>query len=73
MHTVAKTAVWGFATMYIDYMVFSKQWVIADDSPLNNAFFVLNILVLGFLFGERAVRNVLPIILPMFQRKEIAQ
>lgn len=51
----------GFAVFYWDWMVFSGDWVIADNSKTELTFFIVNILVLGFLFGERAVQNVLPI------------
>ncbi|MBN1930730.1 MAG: hypothetical protein JW786_03885 [Desulfobacterales bacterium] len=55
--------VWGFAVLYIDLMVFSGSggWKIEDDSPLSATFLALNILVLGFLFGERAIKNLLPL------------
>lgn len=53
--------IWGFATMYIDHQVFSGAWVISDEK-LQSAFWVLNLLVTGFLFGERAVKNVVPMV-----------
>jgi hypothetical protein len=54
--------IWGYLVIYMDIMVFSKAWHIEDDSMMEMAFLVINILVLGFLFGERAVKNVMPII-----------
>ena len=53
---------WGFATAYMDFMVFSGQWQIEAHTAKDAAFWSINLLVLGFLFGERAVRNVMPII-----------
>ncbi len=52
--------VWGFFTLFMDYLVFSGTWDLSDPQ-LKNAFFAINLLVLGFLFGERAVKNVMPL------------
>jgi hypothetical protein len=53
----------------MDVMVFSKRWDLSslagdskDMANLQSAFWVVNFLVLGFLFGERAVRNVMPLV-----------
>jgi hypothetical protein len=51
--------VWGFAVMWIDFNVFSGIWKL-ETEMLQNAFWLVNFLVLGFLFGERALQNVLP-------------
>ena len=57
--------VWGFAVLGLDYKVFSGQWNITSVGStaqwgLDDAFWLINFLVLGFLFGERALKNVLP-------------
>jgi len=57
----AQRPVWGFITIILDYMIFSGAWTLPEGSTLENCFFAINILVLGFLFGERAVKNVLPL------------
>jgi hypothetical protein len=54
----------GFGTIYMDYMVFSAAWKLSDGVQ-NNAFFMINLLVLAFLFGERALKNVAPLITDM--------
>jgi hypothetical protein len=67
--------VWGYAVLVIDFMVFSGSWSLADKTkqlgaeastivgqPIISAFWVINLLVLAVLFGERAVMNLLPII-----------
>lgn len=64
----AQRPVWGFATLYMDYMVFSGQWSGLTEQN-ESALWVINLLVLGFLFGERAVKNVGPIITQMIQKK----
>lgn len=58
----AQRPVWGFATLYLDYQVFSAGWNLTDGSQAASAFYIINILVLGFLFGERAIQNVLPML-----------
>ena len=70
--------VWGFALLYIDLNVLSGTWPIlkkgATDIAMNDtvasAFWFINILILGFLFGERAARNVVPMINKRFGKKE---
>lgn len=61
--------VWGFAVLYMDFMVFSGAWDLGATASgsgsevamdLQSAFWIVNFLVLGFLFGERAVKNVMP-------------
>ena len=51
----------GIFTLVMDYLVFSGAWTIAEGSRLESAFFAINLLVLGFLFGERAVKNLMPL------------
>ncbi len=61
----------GIYTLVMDFLVFSGSWDIPKDSRLESAFFAINLLVLGFLFGERAVRNVMPLLLAYFGKKEV--
>ena len=61
---------WGFAIMYMDYMVFSGAWELdATDKTKSSAFWIINFLVLGFLFGERAVKNVAPLVQNFMAKK----
>lgn len=60
----------GYGTMYLDYMVFSGAWKLADGVQ-NNAFFLINLLVLAFLFGERAIKNLAPLITDMLAAKAV--
>ena len=60
--------IFGFYTLIMDYLVFSGSWTIPEGSRLEAAFFAINLLVLGFLFGERTLKNVLPILLPYFAK-----
>lgn len=61
--------IFGFFTLIMDYLVFSGAWQIQENSRLESAFFAINLLVLGFLFGERAVKNVLPLFERYFKGK----
>lgn len=66
----AQRPVWGFATILMDYQVFSGAWPLKDGSQTAGAFYILNLLVLGFLFGERAIINVMPFITAMISAKK---
>lgn len=53
--------VWGFGVMWADVQWFSGQWGSLTDQQ-ESTLWVINLLVLGFLFGERAVKNVMPLV-----------
>ncbi len=59
--------VWGFATLYLDFKSFSGDWTLTEKQDV--ALIVINLLVLGFLFGERALKNVAPLINTYFGKK----
>ena len=61
---------WGFACMFIDYQVLSANWEIADDPQRKALVIIINILVLTFLFGERTIKNLEPLILKVFGMKK---
>ena len=54
--------IWGFAVLVMDYFVFAGDWKIIPDSRQDTCFLIINFLVLGFLFGERAMQNLTPLI-----------
>lgn len=58
--------VWGFATLVLDFQSFSKAWELTDKQDI--ALIVINVLVLAFLFGERALKNVMPLIIEYFKK-----
>lgn len=64
----AQRPAWGFLTLYMDINVFAKNWVVEDGSTQAVMLLCINILVLAFLFGERAMQNVLPILMPLLAR-----
>lgn len=60
--------IWGYMVLYMDVMWFSGKWSGLTQQQ-ESAFWVINLLVLGFLFGERAVKNVMPVITEMMSQK----
>lgn len=58
----------GYGVMALDYMVFSAAWNL-KEGVMQNLFFFINVLVLAFLFGERAVKNIAPLITDMLAAK----
>lgn len=50
---------WGWFCAYADYKVFSGSWVL-DSPEYRQTLFALNIMVFIFIFGERAVKAVMP-------------
>lgn len=52
--------IWGYMTLYMDVMWFSGKWELGEQQEA--CMWVVNFLILGFLFGERAVQNLAPLI-----------
>ncbi|WP_421848321.1 hypothetical protein [Marinomonas sp.] len=69
--------VWGYFVMYIDFVWFTTPSnKVVNGVAFQNfteqqqtALIVINLLVLTFLFGERAVKNVMPFLTKMFEAK----
>ena len=59
---------WGYATLYGDGMWFMGLWKLSPQQ--ESALWVINFLVLGFLFGERAVQNLTPFITEILKAKK---
>lgn len=60
----AQRPTWGYGILIMDY-----KWFFDDDLKLSEtqdlALLLMNILVLGFLFGERTIKNWEPLILKL--------
>lgn len=54
--------VMAYAVLYMDVMIYSAHWKLESGSQVETSFNVINFLVLGFFFGERAVQNILPLV-----------
>ncbi|MBI9109908.1 hypothetical protein [Maridesulfovibrio ferrireducens] len=54
---------WGFATLYMDFLWFTT-WKLTETQ--ETALCIINFLVLGFLFGERTIKNLEPLIMKVF-------
>jgi len=61
--------VWGFGTLWLD-----TQWFFVSThqfTPIQEqALLTINILVLGFLFGERTMQNLTPLLTNIFGAKK---
>lgn len=60
--------VWSVVTLIMDINVFSGNWVLPKDTPVEAAFYLLNLLVLFFIFGERAIINIMPLVERLFDK-----
>lgn len=58
----AQRPIWGYLVIVLDALVYSDTWILTEGSVKEKTFLAINFLVLGFLFGERAVKNIMPII-----------
>ena len=58
---------WGFFAMYLDFFWFTTNPTFTEQQ--QTALIVINILVLGFLFGERTIKNLSPLIIKVFGGK----
>ena len=56
----AQRPVWGFATLWLDWQTFAGAWTLTSQQ--ESILMAINVLVLGFLFGERAVKNIAPLL-----------
>lgn len=73
--------VWGFFAMYMDYVWFTSPstkliegvQVATYTEQQQTALIVINILVLTFLFGERSIKNLEPLIMKVFGNNEKAK
>ncbi len=63
----AQRPLWGCGAMYADLMWFSGHWGTLTPQQ-EAALYLINALVLGFQFGERAVQNIAPILGDVFTR-----
>jgi len=51
----------SYGLAYIDVMVFSGRWKLQDET-ITSAFWLINLIILIFYFGERAFQNAAPLL-----------
>lgn len=59
---------WVFATLVLDYKWFFDELTLNDTQ--QTTLIIINSLVLGFMFGERAVQNLVPALASAFTRRK---
>ena len=60
--------IWGYATLYFDWQLFSNKLDLTAEQ--TQLLWIINFLVLGFLFGERAIKNIMPLVVKMIDAKK---
>lgn len=65
----AQRPIWGFATLYMDFKWFFEVHTFTEQQ--QTAMIVINFLVLGFLFGERTIKNLEPLIIKVFAKSPV--
>ena len=64
----AQRPIWGYATLYFDWQLFANELALTEQQ--TQLLWIINFLVLGFLFGERAVKNIMPLVTKMMEAKK---
>lgn len=64
----AQRPIWGFATLFMDFKWLFQTYEFNEQQ--QTAMIVINVLVLGFLFGERTIKNLEPLIIKVFGNQE---
>ena len=59
---------WGFGVFYLDNRWFFSVDEFTDRQEIT--LLVINLLVLGFLFGERALKNLMPLFTKLLEAKK---
>jgi len=62
----AQRPIWGFSTLWMDFKWLFEGGTFTDQQ--QTAMIVVNILVLGFLFGERTIKNLEPLLIKVFAK-----
>jgi len=62
----AQRPAWSIATMWFDYNWFGSNVIYSEQQ--QSALIAVNMLVLGFLFGERAIKNLEPLLTKLFAK-----
>jgi len=63
----AQRPFWGYATLYMDFLWFFEIEPLTAQQ--EKALLIINVLVLGFLFGERTLINLEPLLTKLFAKQ----
>lgn len=64
----AQRPIWGYGTLYFDYQLFSGEITLNEQQ--TQLLWIINFLVLGFLFGERAIKNIMPLVTKFMESRK---
>ena len=64
----AQRPIWGYATLYFDWQLFGNELTLTEQQ--TQLLWIINFLVLGFLFGERAIKNIMPLVVKFMESKK---
>lgn len=64
----AQRPAWGWGVLAFDFMYFTGRIELGADG--EKLLYIINLLVLGFLFGERAVKNVAPLVKDILEKRK---
>ena len=64
----AQRPAWGWGVLFFDFSYFTGRIMLTADG--EKLLYIINLLVLGFLFGERAVKNVAPLVKDILEKRK---
>lgn len=63
----------SYAMAYVDVMVFSGRWDLPEEEQIVSAFWMINLVIFVFYFGERSIKNITPLIGAYFGKPQKKQ
>ncbi|WP_462250421.1 hypothetical protein [Ekhidna sp.] len=52
----------SYSMAIVDFYVFSGKWELPNDEQVVSAFWIINLVIFVFYFGERSIKNITPLI-----------
>lgn len=52
----------SYAMAIVDFMVFSGRTELPDNDQVVSSFWIINLVIFTFYFGERAIKNIIPVL-----------
>jgi len=66
----AQRPIWGFFAIFASYQYLTGSWLIEPDSVKEKMLFFIIVAVIVFLFSERGIKNVLPLVMQLLGKKD---